>query len=173
MYLFSLAAFFLFRIDEGKVMSKCHMQAKEKGEEASRWSCKIAACAQAGRFIAVIKIPLSVRKVEFCYTKHRETCCGDTDDETTHRSPDAQCDGTEELSSRRLDAMPRKIAKDLAVHHNPSSEADKVFTIKTMQNVCQTFGVPGGSLGIRDVPSQSSHVKRLHEFLYVGNSVPH
>ena len=72
--------------------------------------------------------------------------------ETTHRSPDAQCDGTEELSSRRLDAMPCKIAKDLALHHNPSSEADKVFTIKTMQNACQTFGVPGDSLGIRDVP---------------------
>ena len=80
----------------------------------------------------------------------------------TQQRVDPQCDGTEELSLRKFDVMPCKVWEVLAVHHKPSSEANR--------GVCRKIVMLDVSLGTRQFPVNQTMWKNLHEFLHVGGS---
>ena len=54
------------------------------------------------------------------------------------------------------EAMPCKFGVGVTLHHSPTIYANKVFKLKTMQNICQNFGVLESSLGSRQFPVNPS-----------------
>ena len=157
------------RIDEGKridgkVMSKCHMQAKERGEEASHRVVD----ARVVRNLAVL--PKSLRSPQdggssssVAPNTGRFVVLA-SNDETTHQSQEAQCDGTTERSPRQVEAQCLTNLGSKFRYTTVQAAKRTRCISKTWRNWRQTW--------CSSFPSQWSHVEDLHDFLHVGDSAP-
>ena len=95
--IFSCSQFRSSRTEEGKAVSKLHMQAQDQGDEDSRGVQK----SRPVRDLAVFFFSRTLRStseggvwscVAWSIWKPSALI---SDDETTHQSPDAPCDGTQ------------------------------------------------------------------------------